>query len=216
MTRSRQSPQIWTSTLPPIPEQLSEMLDTYGPEMTEDRLCSVLEQVCERMRTNSDAPLEVEVPSDLERACLELLESPAEQGEHRALLEGLETLRDTLQHQSLEPELELESVDEATEPPSLVMCFSSAWSMRWTLPDIFDLDGGFIETDVRPGPLLDLETVVRAPRVERSVSMMGRVVRSAPNGIALRCNYPSSETMEQLRSTQRALWQHRLEGEFSP
>jgi hypothetical protein len=191
-----------------VPDEISEMLDRHGRDLTARRLGSALERICDELERSNDGGCEPD--SELRRELMEIVQCCRHERERSQLMAGLEQLARDLQSGSLEPDVALDPTPEADEPPRLVLLFDSAFSMHRTLPNLLDIRGHFLETDVRPMPLVELTIVVRAEEIEPNIALEGRVVRSAPNGIALRLYSPSPSTAERLRTLQSRMWSTRV------
>lgn len=200
------------TTLPPVEsseydlaDEISDVIDEHGRGLEADELSEVVEQVAGRLEGQFDEEVSTrELAGELHR----FVARHTETDDREVCVDTLRAIADSLRHGSLAPEVQYRQ-----SPPDerLALVFDSAFALRQKIPNLLDYRGYFVETDTFPATREEITIVVEARHLDRRVELSGRVLRSAPNGIAIQVADLSPSTRQKLRELADCMRQRRRE-----
>lgn len=201
-----------TATLPPVDssdhdlaDEISDVIDEHGRGLEADELSKIVERVAGRLEGQFDEEVSTrELAGELHR----FVADQAEAADRKLCVDTLRAIADSLRQGSLAPE-----ADYRQSPPDerLAVVFDSAFALRQTIPNLLDIRGYFVETDTFPATREEITIVVEARHLDRGVELCGRVIRSAPNGIAIQVADLSPGTRRKLRELADCMRRRRRE-----
>lgn len=173
-------PTIEGSEVSPLADEISDVIEEHGRGLDSDHISSALEEVAAELehRAPTNEPRR-ELKREL-RSFVRKHASDLDRDELRAMIHGI---AEDLRGGSLIPDVQLRAVGP---PHALAFVFDSAFALRYQIPKILDSRGYFVEADAPFTHLDDIRVAVETTLLTTSVPLVGSVVRTAPNGFAVR------------------------------
>ncbi len=176
-----------------LADEISDVVDEHGRGLEADEICSTIEQVARRV----DGQFDHEISSrELERELQRFVDHWSDAKNRDECLETLRAIAESLRDSSLTPDVEYR---HDSQREAIALTFDSAFALRQKIPKLLDIRGYFVETDTFPITRDDIVIAIESRHLAESIELSGRVLRSAPNGVAIQIDDISPETRRRLR-----------------
>ena len=182
--------------------EISDVIEEHGRGLGAEEISSAVEEVAAEL----DEDLDDVSPLELQRELRSFLRDHCQHLTHEECIETLREIADDLRSGSLTPRVEFRD-DEGDNHITVV--FDSAFALRQELSNLLDIRGFFLETDRHPSPPEEVGITIETTRLNASVDLEGRVLRTAPNGVTLQIYEPPPDKEQRLRALPANMRAHR-------
>ena len=187
-----------------LADEISDVIEEHGRGLGAEAVSSAIERVAVDLDEEFDESISA---NELQHELHRFVDDHLEQMDREAFVETLREIAEDLRQGSLTPDVAYRRSEEGDEQVALI--FDSAFALRQKLPRLLDFRGYFVEIDRVPVAREDITVTVEGAHVDERVELNGCVLRSAPNGMALRIHDAGPSARRKLRELARTMRQAR-------
>lgn len=196
-----------SGTLPPIEsgddqlaDEISDVIERHGRGLDADAISTAIDRVAGNLEADFAESVSA---NELQHELHQFVDEHDEHMEREEFIATLREIADDLRQGSMTPEVAYRDGEEGHDQVALV--FDSAFALRQKLPSLLDVRGYFVECDRVPVVRDKISIVIAGAHVAASVELTGRVLRTAPNGMALKIYDATPGTRRRLRRLARRM-----------